>query len=213
MWLAGAAALLSAACASGGHPAAAQETPVPRAAAPQHTATQLPGLVRPGFGTLRQDAFTVSLRSDALLVKVTPLAESVIRLAAPDTYTRLHALAESRRAAAAQRLPGGSPQLVLVSFFSYQPDVPYQPEDVQLTAQGRTLRPAAILPVTATWGAPRLAQQETQAAVYVFDAVIDYEQPLTVRYGMQQSDAWTDIVAALDTERGKVQARAANAPQ
>ncbi len=201
------AAALAAACASGGG-GAAQEPPQP---APRATA-QLPGLGPPGLGTLKQDVFTISLRSGSLLVKVTPLAESVIRLAAPDTYTRLHALAESQRAAAARRVPGGTPQLFLVSFFSYQPDVPFQPEDLQLTAQGRVLRPAAILPLTGGWGAQRLGQQETQAAVYAFDAAIDYGQPLSVRYGMEQSDAWGDIVATLDAERGKVQARAANAP-
>lgn len=207
-----AAALYASACASGHQPVAAQE-PVPAPAAAQPGAVQVPGQIPPGLGTLRQDAFTVSLRSGSLLVKVTPLAESVIRLAAPDTYARLHALADSRHAAAAQAAPGASPQLFLVSFFSYQPDVPFQPEDVQLTSQGRVLRPAGILPITGGWGAQRLGQQETQAGVYVFAGAIDYGQPLTVRYGMQQSDAWSDIVPALDAERGKVQARAANPPQ
>ena len=207
------AAALSAACASGGRGAAAQESAQPKQPAAAHAAGQLPGLVPPGLGTLKQDAFTVSLRSGSLLVKVTPLAEWVIRLAAPDTYTRLHALSESRRAAASQRVPGGTPQLFLVSFFSYQPDLTYQPEDLQLTSWGRVLRPAAILPVTVGWGAQRLGQQETQAAVYAFDGAIDYGQPLSVRYGMEESNAWTDIVATLDAERGKVQARAANAPQ
>ena len=211
--LVGLTALLTAACASGGRRAQAQEPTKPTPPADAHTTGQLPGLVPPGLGTLKQDAFTVSLRSGALLVKVTPLSEWVIRLAAPDTYTRLHALAESRRAAASQRFGGGTPQLFLVSFFSYQPDVTYQPEDLQLTSQGRVLRPATILPITGAWGAQRLGQQETQAAVYAFDGAIDFGQPLSVRYGMEESNAWTDIVATLDAERGKVQARAANAPQ
>ncbi len=203
-----AALALLAACATGGQaPAAAQD--VPAAKAPP----QAGALVPPGFGTLKQDAFTVSLRSGSLLVKVTPLTESVIRLAAPDTYTRLHALAESVRAEAARRVPGGTLQLFLVSLFSYQPDVPFQPEDLQLVATGRTLRPAAILPRTAGWGKQRLGQQEAQAAVYVFDGAIDYGQPLTVRNGMDQSDAWSDIIPVLDEERGKVVARATNPTQ
>ncbi len=172
-----------------------------------------PGQIPPGFGTLKQDAFTVSLRSGSLLVKVTPLAEQVIALAAPDTYTRLHALAESVRPEAARRLPGGEPQLFLVSLFSYQPDVPFQPEDLQLIATGRTLRPAAILPRTAGWGKQRLGQQEAQAAVYVFDGDIDYGQSLIVRNGMDQSSAWSDIIPVLDEERGKVVARAGNGAQ
>ena len=62
----------------------------------------------------------------------------MIRLTAPDTYQRLHALAESRRS----RRPAGHgdrPTLFLVSFFSYQPDVPFQPEDLQLQQQGQSL--------------------------------------------------------------------------
>ena len=42
-------------------------------------------LVQPGLGTLKQDEFTLGIRVGALLVKVTPLNERVIRLAAPDT--------------------------------------------------------------------------------------------------------------------------------
>jgi hypothetical protein len=190
-------AAAAAALALAGAPARAQDAP-PQAGA------QVPS----GYGTLKQDVFTVALRSGALLVKVTPLAESVIRLAAPDTYIRLHALAESRRADAEQRVPGGQVELFLVSFFSYQPDVTFQPEDLQLTSQGRILRPAAILPMTSGWGSQRLGQQETQAAVYVFDGDVNYEQPLTVRYELQQSSAWSDVVATLDAERAKVRSRA-----
>lgn len=198
-WLVAFAAV---ACASGGSGASAQE-PAP---SPQKAADAT-GLVPAGFGTLKQDAFTVSIRSGTLLVKVTPLAESVIRLAAPDTYTRLHALAESRRESAQKAALGGDPQLFLVSLFSYQPDVPFQPEDVQLVQQGRILRSAAILPMSSGWGKQRLDQQETQAAVYVFDGPIDYGQPFIVRNGLDQSDGWSDIIPVLDAERAKVQSR------
>ena len=161
-------------------------------------------LVPAGYGTLRQDEFTVVLRSGSLLVKVTPLAEAVIRLAAPDTYERLHALAESRRPAAGS----GPVELFLVSFFSYQPDVPFQPEDLQLLHQGRLLRAESVIPLTPGWGRQRLAQQETQSAVYVFSAGIDYELPLVVRYGFEQSDEWARIIQRLEVERAKVRARA-----
>ncbi|HEX7052110.1 MAG TPA: hypothetical protein VF188_18015 [Longimicrobiales bacterium] len=160
----------------------------------------------PGHGTLRQDDFTIALRAGALQVKVTPLAEEVIRLAAPDTYTRLHALAESRRTDAAR--VAGAPALFLVSFFSYQPATRFTPEDVQLVHQGRLLHPAAILPLTPGWGAQRLRQQETQSAVYVFDAILDFDLPLDLRYGVAESDAWTSIIPRLELERAKVRARA-----
>ncbi|MBX6364329.1 MAG: hypothetical protein IRZ00_10715 [Gemmatimonadetes bacterium] len=215
-WLSAVALAVAAACASGGATAAA--SPEARASAPAARArteatpsggTQQPaGPVPPGYGTLKQDQITVALRSGPqLLIKVTPLDESVIRLAAPDTYNRLHALAESRRAAA-ERAAGSGAKLFLVSFFSYQPDVPFQPEDLQLSQQGRLLRPAAVLALTPNLGRQRLGQQETQQAVYAFDPAVDLNQPLTVRYGMEQSDDWSTILPVLEAERAKVEARA-----
>ena len=162
-------------------------------------------MVAAGFGTLRQEQMTVSIRSDQLLVKVTPLAEPLIRLLAPDTYNRLHAIAESRRTGLEPDIR--DPELFLVSFFSYQPDVAYRPEDLQLSYQGRLLDAERILPLTAGWGRQQLAQQETQSAVFVFEGPVDYRQQLTVRYGMQSSDEWSDISRVLETERGKVRAR------
>ena len=53
----------------------------------------------PGFGTLRQDAFTVALSSQRVLVKLTPLNEAVIRLAAPYSTLKatLRSIAGSKR--------------------------------------------------------------------------------------------------------------------
>jgi hypothetical protein len=164
-------------------------------------------LVQPGFGTLKQDEFTLGIRSGALLVKVTPLNERVIRLAAPDTYNRLHALAESRRADAAARVSSQEPELFLVSFFSYQPDVTFQPEDVQLDYNGKLLRAGAILPLTSSWGKQRMDQQETQTAIYVFADRIDFELPLIVKYGTEQNMDWQRVIPKLEVERSKIASR------
>jgi hypothetical protein len=176
----------------------AADRPVPGAADRQ--------LVPPGYGTLRQDDVTVPIRAGALLVKLTPLDEATIRLLAPDTYMRLRALRESRLEEAS-RAVSRAPELFLVSFFSYQPDMAFQPEDVQLLHQARLLRAAAILPVTTGWGRQQLAQQETQMALYVFPGPIDYQQSMTVRYGLAASDEWRQIVERLESERAKVQSR------
>lgn len=88
--LAGLTALASVGAAAG--EAVAQEAPAREDAASDPEIRQ-EALVPAGFGTLKQDQFTVSLRSGPLLLKVTPLDESVIRLSAPDTYQKLHSLA------------------------------------------------------------------------------------------------------------------------
>jgi hypothetical protein len=100
-----------------------------------------------------------------------------------------------------------TPELFLVSFFSYQPDTSFQPEDLQLLHQGQLLRPVAIFPITSGWGSQRLQQQDNQSAIYAFESPIDYDQPLTVRYGPQESDSWRNIITMLRGERNKVLSR------
>lgn len=196
-------AVITAACAGGPARTRAQ---TPAASAADSAAA----LVAPGLGTLKQDEFTMALRSEALLVKVTPLDESVIRLAAPDTYNRLRALRLSREKEAAARTNVDTPQLFLISFFSYQPEVPFQPEDVQLEHQGRVMRPAGILPLTPAWGKQRLGQQEIATAVYAFADAVNYEQAIVLRYGANENADWQRIISKLQIERGKVTGRAKN---
>jgi hypothetical protein len=162
-----------------------------------------------GFGSLHQDQFTLQLRKDALLVKVTPLAESVIRLAAPDTYQRLHRLAATLgdQARTSARRPDAV--LFLVSFFSYQPDTFYEPENLQIVARGRQRSAVAMVPLTPAWGRQRLRQQETESAVYAFPADVDVSLPFQVRYGMEENDGWRQILPVLDRERARAAARAA----
>jgi hypothetical protein len=188
------------------------------ASTPQATQAQAPTTskdttrveVPVGLGTLKQDEFTMGLRNQQLLVKVTPLHESVIRLAAPDTYNRLHSLRDSRAQEARTRSASEAPELFLVSFFSYQPDATFQPEDLQIEHQGRLLRASAVLPLTPNWGKGRLNQQEIATGVYVFSEAFNYELPMVVRYGMNENGDWQRIIPKLQVERGKVSGRAKN---
>lgn len=165
-------------------------------------------MVPPGHGTLRRDDITLSVRNGPLLIQVTPLNEGIIRLLAPDMYNRMHSVAESKRRESGSAAEGNEPELFLVSFFSYQPDVEYQPEDFQLSHQGRLLSPLSVLPVTNGFGRQRLKQQESQSAVYVFSEKIDYNQRLVIRYGTAQTDAWSQIIPRLEIERARVRAKA-----
>jgi len=164
-------------------------------------------LIPAGYGTLKQDEFTMSFRSGPLLIKVTPLTENVIRTAAPDTYNRLHALANSRREEALNAGGPSATELFLVSFFSYQPDVTFTPENLQLVNQGRQLRPVTVIPISSGWSRQRMQQQETQSALYVFESPIDYQQTITAAYGMDQNNAWSGIIPRLQVERSRILAR------
>jgi hypothetical protein len=163
-----------------------------------------------GFGSLRQDDFSVELSDAAVHLKVTPLTEEVIRLAAPDTYERLHALSRSRRDAVERVMEDGDPgEMFLVSFFSRDSNVEYRPEELQVTHRGRTVRPAGIIPLTTGWGRHLLQPQQTQSAIYIFAPAFDYALPITVRYGLRQSDEWhRSVIPRLDEERARVLSRA-----
>lgn len=165
-----------------------------------------------GYGTLRQDNFSVTLTRNRVEVKLTPLAESVIRLAAPDTYTRLHGLVESRQAriediAERARLRS-EPLVFLVSFFTRDLQKEFQPTDLQILSRGILYRPLGILALTPTWGRQQLKQEESQSALYVFDPGIDLEVVFQLEYEGERSFAWGSIIGALDAERGRVYSRA-----
>ncbi len=209
-----AAALVVVGCASSsaiergpGEPA-----PTTESAAGEDSADQ-DALPPAGYGTLRQDAFTVSLETlDRVQVKVTPLAEAVIRLAAPDTYNRLHGLVVSREARireiAERAVLRDEPLVLLVSFFTREQQKEFEPTDVQILSQGILYRPLGILPLTPGWGRQQLKQEESQSALYVFHPAIDLEVPFQVEYEGERTQAWGGIIGVLETERARVLSRA-----
>lgn len=166
--------------------------------------------VPPGFGTLRRDEITVRLATDDVELQVLPLAESVIRLLAPDTYRSLHALVASRRAEIAAAVPVGvrDPTLVMVTFFGVAPQARFTPEDVQLQSRGRVYHPLAIVPLAPNWSSLQLDLRQQAVAIYLFDEGISLRETLTVSYGTQRSDAWGRAVRLLDQERARAMARA-----
>lgn len=166
-----------------------------------------------GYGSLRQDEFSVEIEDVNLHVKVTPMDERVTRLAAPDTYDRLRALASSRWVQADGMTEGQGAELFLVSFFSRDPNVAYRPEELRITHRGRTLQPAGIVPLTTGWGRQLLQPQQTQSAIYVFEPPFDYDLPLVVRYGMRESDDWHRVILPrIEEERTRVESRAGVRP-
>jgi hypothetical protein len=196
-----AAAMLLAACSAASPP---QE-------APPGFGSEAQTLPPPGYGTLRQDDFTVALQSGDTQLKVTPLDEAVIRLAAPDTYQRLHGLVDSRRQRVLDAARGaglrGEPAVFLVSFFTRAQQATYEPTNVQLLSKGILYRPAGILPLTPEWGRQQVRQEETQSALYVFDPAVDLDVTFEVEYQGRRSLAWAGIIRLLQAERGRVMSR------
>lgn len=157
----------------------------------------------PGYGTLRQEEVSLTLRNQELEIMVTPLAESITRVTAPDTYDRLHRLAEQHG--------GDAPSedaLFLVSFFTQQPDVRFVPEEVQILSRGLRLRPVEIEPITPTWGQRRVRQRTTEMAVYTFPPEVDLTSDLVLAYGLEQGGNWPAALSRIQAERARARARA-----
>lgn len=197
------AALLAGGAAAGGCAAGAPVT-IPPAA----TDRSADLLVPPGYGSLLQDDITLTVRTDLLLLKITPLEEWVLRLTAPDTHMRLSALASSHRTEVVRRTGVGAPALFLVSIFGRGPGATFRAEDVQIVSRGRRLRPLLVREMTSGWGEGRVDPGETQAAVYAFPEPIDLEQPIAVEYGTESGSAWEDVLQRLEAERTRARARA-----
>jgi hypothetical protein len=198
-----ATALLPVACSAG---------PSPEEQASPDVRSDSEELPPPGFGTLRQDDFTVGLASGQVQIKITPLDESVIRLAAPDTYQRLHGMVASRsdriRQMAETAGVRGDPKVFLVTFFTRDRQAQFEPTNLQLLSEGILYFPQGILPLTPEWGRQQLLQEKTQSALYLFDPAIDLDDVFEAEYGGARSFAWASIIRILQAERGRVVSRA-----
>jgi hypothetical protein len=168
-------------------------------------------LVLAGFGTLRQDDIAIKLQLPDVLVKLTPLDESVIRTLSSDSYRALRELVESRRAAitrlASQHgLQRGS--VWYVSFYGLAPEARFSPLELTVNSVGRDFRPVEVVPLSSGFGSQRLQPRETQSALYLFDDALDVNQPLTVSFGGQQSNTWATTLRTIERERVLIRSRA-----
>jgi hypothetical protein len=188
---------------------------VPGAPGPASADSGAQGLIPPGYGSLRQDDIALRLDVPGIIVKAFPLDESVIRVLAPDSYRAMHDLLESERvriAASAARSAISGYSVWYVSYFGVEPDARFTPSDVIISAAGREYRPADIIPVTAGFGEQRIAQRQTQAALYLFDQHLDTNQPLDVSVGTVRTSQWAAVLRVVERERALIRSRARPPP-
>ena len=155
-------------------------------------------------GTLRQDQFTIPLQVGDVQLRVTPLDEEVLRLAAPDTYRRLLSLRVEAQKRTEAELGIPAPTLFLVTFSSSETGESFEPTHLTVEAGGRSHRAQRIIPLTTGWGEQRLSGREAQTAVYLFESRIDPFQPFTIRYGADATERWQSIIPFLHREQARV---------
>ena len=185
------------------------ETPPPIAGAARDTTS--PGLIPAGFGSLKQDDISIRFQLRGLLVRATPLDETIIRVLAPDSYRSLRERRESERdriAALAARYGVRGFSVWSISFYGLEPDVRFSPMDVVISSVGRDFRPIELIPLTSGFGENRLDQRDTQSALYLFDDAIDVNQPLTVMVETTRNAGWQETLRVIERERALVRSRA-----
>lgn len=168
-------------------------------------------LIPAGFGSLRQESISISLQLPDVIVRLTPLDESVIRTLSSDSYRALRELGESHKAAIARLVTQHGllrGNLWYVNYYGLARDARFSPLDLTITSAGRDYRPVDVLPLSSGFGEQRLQPRETQTALYLFDDALDVNQPLIVSLGSQRSTAWTDKLRDIERERALIRSRA-----
>ena len=170
----------------------------------------------PGYGSLRQDEIAIRLQPPGLVVRAIPLDESLLRLLTPDSYRTLRDLRVSvapQLATVSRRLGGRAVESWFVSFFGVEPEVRFTPMELIITSAGRDFRPLEVIALSAGFGEQRLHQRETHSAIYVFDADIRIDQPLSVTFMTDRSEIWEQLLPRIERERALVRARASRSNQ
>ena len=127
-----------------------------------------------GFGTLRQDAISIGLRTTEFEIQIIPLDERVIRLLSPDTYRSLHRLKTTRANQLediASRYGLRQPKVFLVRFFGLQPSVRFEPEFLTITSQNRLFRVLEIIPMSPLWSDSNISILSKFIKLYLFPLV------------------------------------------
>ncbi len=96
----------------------------------------------------------------------------------------------------------------MVTFLGVVPQARFNPEDLNITSQGRLYRPAGIVPLSPTWSSYQLDAREQAVAIYVFDEGISFQETLSVSYQDVTNNGWRGVLPLLERERSRVLARA-----
>ena len=175
-----------------------------------------PNLVPAGLGKLRQDDITLRFTlPGGLQIRAIPLDERIIRLLSTDSYRVMSQLKQSKKRTVdsiADRTRLQSYSLWFVTFSGVeQGEARFSPQELIIHNVGHDFRPIDVLPLTSGFGEYRVKQRESQSALYVFDGLLDINQPLTAQ--MENTPAatdWQSVLQRVEQERAAVRSRAAS---
>jgi hypothetical protein len=158
-------------------------------------------------GTLKQDDISLRLPLGAVLGRVMPLDDRIIRLLAPDSYRNLTELLLGQQSRIARaRSTAGTERFSIwyATFVALEPDAQFNPGELVISGAGRDFRALEIIPLTAGFGEQRIQQGQSQAALYLYDEAVDPEQPLELSMQGVRNGAWPSILRVIERERARL---------
>jgi len=182
----------------------------PRPAPAQDPVPALDSVIPEGRGQLAQEVITLQLRSGNLEIRFTPLDERVTRLLAPDAWRSLQDLVTRNAAqvdSVARRAGIRQPGLVLVSFYALAPDTRFDPNLLTVSSHNRILRPADVIPLSASFSAQQLGTRERAMGLYIYEDLIPVNEPFGIEYLGVTTNEWERRLPRFDRERARIQSR------
>lgn len=160
-----------------------------------------------GQGHLSLGSATISLSDGNLQIMFIPLDERILRLITRDSYESTEAtLAQQRRLIDSAAAANGvmSPGIAFVSFQGLAPNTRFDPGQLTLNFQGQQFRPAAVIPMSATFSNQQLDVRQQVQALFIYRRDIPVHESFTVSYLNATSDDWANRLARFDAERSRI---------
>ncbi len=169
-----------------------------------------------GYGKLTQSDISLSIRSNPVEVRFTPLNERLLRLLAPDAYRALRGMVETHQAAidsVARQAGTSQPGVMMVTFFAQQPDIRFDASSVSVSVRTRHIDAVGIIPLDALFSTQQLPVRGQAMGLYVFSEELPVYEPMTFSYGNITVDDWTRKLRTFDRERARIDSRLRATPQ
>lgn len=173
--------------------------------------TQAQGDLPPaGFGTLNQEDIALTLRLEDLEIRIVVLDERVLRLLAPDAYTSLHGILQTRGAeidSISRRNGVAVPGVLFVTFFARRAGARFDPQNLNVVIRNQLYRPIGIVPYSANFNSQQLEVRQQASGLFLFEETLPVFEAFTISYGAVSTDAWEGKLTRIQRERTRVMGR------
>ena len=159
-------------------------------------------------GTLNTNDISIVLRGQGLIIKITPIDDEILQYCSPDVRRTFKTLRQNQEDLQ-YYYPDTDLRMFYVIFQAIEDRTRYEPDEIEIEHQGNFFRPVDILPLSDEFDLLVLEKKylSLSSAIYLFDASIDYFEPLRFLYRNEiQNNRWNEIIRRLDNEKRRFKA-------